>query len=147
MSGIVCAIRGGPESEGTIQKAVTLSRDSRLPLYFLYIVNVDFLTQTSQSRTHTISKELHQMGAFILEAACARAAAQGVEARAVVREGDVGDEIVSLCQEIGAEYVVLGRPRTKDEQNVFTHDALQAFAERIEKEAGARVLFAEVDRP
>ena len=78
MSGIVCAVRGGPASQPTIQRAIALAKETGLPLFFLYVVNLDFLDSTTRSRTHTISKEMAQMGEFILLMAKSKAEAQGV---------------------------------------------------------------------
>lgn len=66
MTGIVCAIRGGPASQPTITHAVSLAQETGLPLYFLYIVNLDFLSHTTSSRVHTITQEMEQMGEFLL---------------------------------------------------------------------------------
>jgi len=141
MSGIVCAIRGGPDSQPTIKQAIALAKDNNLPLYLLYVVNVDFLSHTTHTRIRTLSKELREMGEFILLTAQTTAEAQGVTAHGVVREGNVGDEIIGLCHELGADYVVLGRPQTRHEENIFTHDLLQEFSQRIEQETGAKVVF------
>ena len=143
MSGIVCAVRGGPSSRHTIDRAVALAQETGLSLHFLYIVNLDFLTHTVTSRVRTISEQMHQMGESILLTAQARAAAQGVTAHTVVRQGEVGEEISAFCHELGADYLVLGRPAGADEADVFTHDRLAQFRERIEEETGARVILSE----
>lgn len=81
------------------------------------------------------------MGEFILLAARNQAARQGVTAEEIIRERHVvGDEIVSLCQEVGADYVVLGRPREAAEENIFTHEQLDQFGLYIERETGAKVI-------
>lgn len=143
MPGIVCAVRGGPHSQPTIDRAITLARENDLPVYFLYVVNLDFLSRTSQSRVHTITKELEQMGEFILLSARQNAVAGGVTAEGEIRHGNVGDEIISLCQEKRADYVVLGRPQLESEENVFTQQRIKQFSERIAKESGAKVVFSE----
>jgi nucleotide-binding universal stress UspA family protein len=141
MSGVVCAIRGGPHSKPTIRCAIDLAVEHHCPLHFLYIVNVEFLSRTTLSRVSTISQEMHSLGEFIMLAAQAEAEKQGVAANGVVREGNVGDEIVALCRETGSDYVVLGRPHVKGEENVFTHELLQQFDDRIREETGARVVY------
>ena len=47
MPGILCAVRGGPASQPTIAKAIALAQETGLPLYFLYVVNLDFLSLVS----------------------------------------------------------------------------------------------------
>jgi nucleotide-binding universal stress UspA family protein len=146
MSGIVCAIRGGPHSQSTIDKAISLALETGLPLYFLYIVNLDFLAHTTSTRTHTINREMEQMGEFILLAAQRRAVDQEVAAEGLVRHGSVGEEIVQLCRELKADYLVLGRPQLDEEEaNVFTHARLKAFVELVEKQSGAKVVMLDGD--
>lgn len=143
MSGIVAAVRGGPASKSTIATAINLARETGLPLYFLYVVNLDFLTHTSSTRIHTISGEMHQMGEFILLTAQAEASSHGVTAEGVVRHGDVGEEIVKLSHEIKADYLVLGRPKLQQEESVFTQDLLRQFITHTEEQTGAQVVLPE----
>ena len=143
MSGIVAAIRGGPASKPTIKTAIDLAQETALPLYFLYVVNLDFLTHTSSTRVQIISQEMHQMGEFILLSAQAEAASQAVTAEGVVRHGDVGEEIVKLSHEIGADYLVLGRPKLQQEESVFTQDRLHQFIADTEEQTGAVVVLPE----
>jgi len=144
MSGIVCAVRGGPHSQSTISIAITLARETGQPLYFLYVVNLDFLARTTSTRTHTIDHEMEEMGEFILLGAQGRAAEQGVSAEGLVKHGEVGEQIVDLCKELGADYLVIGRPQLdEDEDNVFTHARLENFANTIERQTGAKVIMPE----
>jgi nucleotide-binding universal stress UspA family protein len=142
MGGIVCAIRGGPDSQPTIGRAIELAQETGLTLHFLYVVNLDFLSFTSSTRVHTISKEMREMGEFILLTAQAKAASQGVEAEGVVRKGNVGDEIVALCHELKADYVVVGQPRLQRDESVFTQQLLEEFVEEAERLTGASVVLA-----
>ena len=140
MSGIVCAVRGGPASQPTIQKAITLAQETGQKIYFLYVVNLDFLERTASSRTHTITRELQQMGEFILLAAQIQAQGSGADAEAITREGNVGEEIIALCQETQADYLILGRPKVDQEDNAFTRDRLVQFVQDTEKNSGAKVV-------
>jgi nucleotide-binding universal stress UspA family protein len=145
MPGIVCAVRGGPASQPTIARAIALAQETGQPLYFLYVVNLDFLSQTPTSRVHTISQEMHQMGEFILLMAQEMSARQGISAEGVVRHGSVGDELTGLCQELEADYLMVGRPKIEREDTVFTHDQLHEFVARIEGQTGATVVFPDGD--
>jgi nucleotide-binding universal stress UspA family protein len=145
MPGIVCAVRGGPASQPTIAKAIALAQETGLPLYFLYVVNLDFLSQTPTSRVHTISHEMDQMGEFVLLMAQETSARQGINAEGVVRHGSVGEEVIGLCHELQADYLVLGKPKVEREDTVFTEDRLRAFVVRTEEQTGARVVFADGD--
>ena len=147
MPKIVCAIRGGPASTPTILRSIKLAQETGHKILYLYVVNLDFLDRTSSSRTHTIRKELRQMGEFILLAAQVQAQGQGVEAEGVIREGNVRDEIIQLCQEIQAEYVVLGNPKGEPEDNAFTRERLNRFAQSIELSSGAKAILAADTEP
>ena len=142
MPGIICAVRGGPESQGTIDKAISLALEVKLPLNFLYVVNLDFLTHTQISKTHTISDQLTQMGEFILLTAQQKAEDRGVSAKAIIRQGKVREEIINVALEIDADYFVLGLPVGDDEKNVFLVDRIKEFGESIEQETGAAVVLA-----
>ena len=143
MPGIVCAIRGGPDSQPTIDKAISLARETNFPIYFLYVVNLDFLSRTESSRTSTLSDELEHMGEFILLAAQEKAKAQKVTTEGVIKHGKVDEEIVGLTKQIQADYVVLGLPQGLEEKDVFATDRIKELCKQIESEAGAKVVFAE----
>jgi nucleotide-binding universal stress UspA family protein len=143
MSGIVCAVRGGPPSKPTIARAITLAQETGELLYFLYVVNLDFLTHTTSTRVHTISEQMSQMGEFILFTAQDTAARQGVSAESVIRHGNIGEEIIELCHELDADYLVMGPPQVEKEASVFTHELLQQFIERTEEQTGAKVILPE----
>jgi nucleotide-binding universal stress UspA family protein len=147
MPGIVCAIRGGPASQPTITRAIDLAKETGLLLHFLYVVNLDFLSQTATSRVHTISEEMAEMGKFILLMAQDTAARQGISATDVVRHGNIAEEVIGLCHELEADYLVLGKPRAEREDTVFTHEMLQQFVARTEEQTGARVVFPEEQIP
>ncbi len=57
MPGIVCAIRGGPRSRPTIEKAIALAEEKQQKVYFLYVMNLDFLLQSLHSHISTVTEE------------------------------------------------------------------------------------------
>ena len=139
MPGIICAIRGGPASRPTIQHAIQLAQEKQLTLYFVYIINLDFLVHTASSRTNLIQKELTEMGEFILLSAQTEAESKGVTAEGIIRRGTVLDEIIAVCREVHANYVVLGRPQHTQSENVFTQERLTAFGQKLRAESGAQI--------
>lgn len=142
MAGIICAIRGGPLSQPTIQLAISTARQYKTPIYFLYVVNLDFLEHSEQSRMQVIQKEMRSMGEFICLKAQIEAKREGVEAFAIVREGRVSEEIIAACNDIKADYVVLGSPQGTDDANLFNLERLKKFGEMIESETGSKVIYA-----
>ena len=143
MSGIVCAIRGGPGSQPTIDKALEVARRRNLPVYFLYVFNLDFMHHTSHSRADIITADMQQMGEFILMMAENLAADQDVQAEGIMRQGEVAEEISALGRELHADYVIMGRP--KEERNVFTRERQRQLVSEIEEKTGAQVILVEAE--
>jgi nucleotide-binding universal stress UspA family protein len=148
MSGILCAIRGGPSSRPTVATSIQLAQDTGETIYFLYVVNLDFLTHSSSSKTNHISQELHEMGEFILLSAQEQAEENGVLSEGVIREGRVVEEIITFCAEQDPLFVILGRPEEEGEDNLLSLERLQQFADRIKEVCQAEVIFStEGDQP
>lgn len=143
MSGIVCAIRGGPGSQPTIDKALEVARQRNLPVTFLYVFNLDFMRHTSHSRADIITADMQQMGEFILMMAENLAAEQNVQADGIMRQGEVAEEIATLGRELNADYVIMGRP--KEERNVFTRERQHQLVSEIEEKTGAQVILVEAE--
>ena len=140
MSGIVCAIRGGPKSRSTIAKAIALAREINHPLYLLYVVNLDSMSRSGGCQADLILQRMRQLGESVLLGAQEMATAQGIVAEHRVRRGNVGEEISGLCHELDAGYLVLGQPEAHKEDNVFTPARLARFADGVQKQTGARVI-------
>jgi len=140
MPGIICAIRGGPPSQPTIATSIKLASETGETIYFLYVVNLDFLTHSSSSKTNHISQEIKEMGEFILLGAQEQAAENNVSAEGITREGKVEDEIISYCSELDPSYVVFGRPRAEQEDNLLSNERLQALADRITEVCSAIIV-------
>jgi nucleotide-binding universal stress UspA family protein len=143
MAGIVCAVRGGPGSNSTIQRALALGREQNLPVYFLYVVNLDFLAHTSSKRLKTAKEEMRKLGEFILLKAQKQADESGVKAESITREGKVREEILQLCKEKQADFAILGQQSSDVENNVFSQQQFQQFIQRLEKETGVKVVVSE----
>ena len=141
MSGLICAIRGGPASQPTIDYAIQLAKETDQDVRFLYVINIDFLERTESSKVQTISVEMEHMGEFILLLACDGANSQGVEAEGTVRHGSISDEIIQLASELEAKHVVIGSPRGDGDEDVFTQERLGSLRDKIEEETGAEVIF------
>jgi len=143
MSVILCPVRGGPDSQPTIQRALSLAQTTDLKVVFLYVVNLDFLASTASSRSQVITHELTELGQFILDAACVQAERAGVQAETVVRHGNVVAQIIDVCQELDAQYILLGVPRRGRETNVLEHPELDNLAAQLHETTGAEVILVE----
>jgi nucleotide-binding universal stress UspA family protein len=86
---------------------------------------------------------MRAMGEFICLKAQIEANREGVEADVVVREGNVTDEIIALCHEIQADFVILGQPQDKPNNNIFNQKRLKKFGQTLETQTGAKVIFSQ----
>ena len=138
MTAIVCAIRGGEESHATINRAVELAEEVKLPLNFLYVVNDDTLSDIQGNQFEVILDRLFHEGNTILSIAVSKT--KGITADGIIRSGKVREKILDLCQEFDADYLVLGKPGIDERRNTFTNKKLKRFRKRVERESKARVV-------
>jgi nucleotide-binding universal stress UspA family protein len=138
MGKILCATRGGADSQHTQQAAIDLARERGDELVFLYVADVSFLDNTAAPLVVDVESELERMGCFQLALAQEQAAVQEVLAQTAIRHGHLRQELIRAAQELGATSVILGRPQ--EETAVFDEADLQAFAAELKAETGAEVL-------
>ena len=143
MGKILCPTRGGEGSYRTQDAAIAIAKERGDELVFLYVVDLDFLNKTERAvRPDVVAEEMIHMGEFLLTMAQERAGKQGVEARYVLRQGDVRAEIKAAAVEERASMVVLGKSVSDEPECAFPPASLVEFAEEIEAETGieARVV-------
>jgi len=138
MGRILCATRGGEDSQRTQRAAIALARERGDELVFLYVADASFLDKIAAAVVVDVQAELEQMGRFQLALAQEQAAEEGVRAEIAIRNGQLRKELVRAAQEIGATSVVLGRPQ--EETAVFDEAKLEEFAAELEAKTGAEVL-------
>ena len=140
MTKILCAVRGGPDSEQTIKYAVSLAKEQDARLIFLYVVSLELFVSSSSIRSESIAKELSRMGEFILLMAQAKAATQGVAADTFVRRGNIPEQILAACGETRAEMLIMGKPREGNKENFFDNAKQEDFAKKMEEKYGVKVI-------
>lgn len=139
MGRILCATRGGEASRHTQDAAIALAKERGDDLIFLYVADSSFLNQTAAPLVVDVESRLVKMGEFQLLMAQERAAAQGISAQTVVREGKLRAELVGAARELEADIIVLGHPVDRHEQAIFDETALQAFATSLQAITGTEV--------
>ena len=139
MGRILCATRGGEASRRTQEAAIALAKEQGDELIFLYVADSSFLNHTAAPLVIDVEARLVKMGEFQLLMAQERAAAQGISAQAIVREGKLRAELVGAARELEVDLIVLGHPVDQHEQAVFDEAALQAFATSLQAITGTRV--------
>jgi nucleotide-binding universal stress UspA family protein len=139
MGRILCATRGGEASHRTQDAAIALAKEQGDDLIFLYVADSSFLNQTAAPLVVDVESRLVKLGKFLLLMAQERAAAQGISAQTVVREGGLRAELVGAARELEVDLIVLGRPVDRHQEAVFDDTALQAFAVSLQTITGAEV--------
>ena len=139
MGRILCATRGGEASRRTQDAAIALAKEQGDELIFLYVADSSFLNHTAAPLVIDVEARLVKMGEFQLLMAQERAAAQGISAQAIVREGKLRAELVGAARELEVDLIVLGHPVDQHKQAVFDETALQAFATSLQAITGTRV--------
>jgi nucleotide-binding universal stress UspA family protein len=124
-----------------VAQAITLAKNTHLPLHFLYVVNRDLMLPASNDCIHAVSEKMHQMGQAVLSAVENKTSALGIASETMVCQGNVGVEILSLCRDLDADYVILGCPKDP-RANIFTGDSLKRLSQQIEMEVGAQVVLS-----
>lgn len=137
MGTILCTTRGGEASYPSQDAAIALAKELGDELVFLYVADVSFLNQSAAPLVIDVDARLEKLGQFQLVMAQERAAAQDVVAQAIVRQGQLRDELVKVALEIGATLIVFGRPLKATA--VFEEMALDVFVADLEAETGIEV--------
>ena len=91
MGKILCATRGGEDSQRTQQAAIALAKEQGDELIFLYVADASFLDRIAAAVVVDVQAELEQMGRFQLAMAQEQAAEQGVDAQIAIRHGHLRD--------------------------------------------------------
>ena len=138
MGKILCATRGGEDSQPTQQAAIALAKERNDELVFLYVADASFLDDIAAAVVVDVESELEGMGRFQLLLAQEQAAEQGIKATIAIRHGHLREELIRAVHDLQATLVILGRPQQGTA--VLDTMALQDLSGEIETETGAEVL-------
>jgi nucleotide-binding universal stress UspA family protein len=128
---------GGEASYRTQDAAIALAKELGDELCFRYVVDLHFLDKTVEPIVVDVGTERVKMGDFLLVMAKERAAAQGINAQTIVRQGQIRKEMAAAARQMGATLIVLGRPAGPTAH--FDENALQSFADSLRTETGVDV--------
>jgi len=135
MGKILCATRGGAESYRTQDAVIELAKAQDDDVIFLYVVDLDFLDYTAHAvRPDVVAKEMAGLGEFLLAMAAEKAAAQGIEAKTVVKNGRLADALRETALEEDVTLVACGCPTGSSSR--FREDALERLLASITAETG-----------
>jgi nucleotide-binding universal stress UspA family protein len=137
MAKILCATRGGEESQRIQDIGIQLAKERGEEIVFLYVVNTEFLDSASAALRESVTNEMDKLGEFLLLMAIERAQKQGVTASQLIRRGKLREEFEAAASEPDISTVLLGRP---GEGGSFSMESLEAVAAEIEKKCQVEVL-------
>ena len=141
MGKILCATRGGEASVIAQDAVIALAKEQGDELVFLYVADISFLDQMALPQAVNVESRLEKLGHFQLVMAQERAAAQGIEAQAIVRIGKLKAELIVVAEEIAATIIFMGSSLGPDA--AFVNAGLQAFAAELKTETGIEVRILE----
>ncbi|MBN1678899.1 MAG: calcium/sodium antiporter [Anaerolineae bacterium] len=134
---ILCATRGGKESQSTHQHAIALAREQNAELLFLYVFDQTALYRVSTPIVINVEAQTKHMLDFLQHTAQEQARESGVNARVIVRTGSLRDQIKIVAHEEHVDLIVLGSPSGTSSQ--FQRDGLNRFSDELEKTTGVLV--------
>lgn len=128
---IVCAVRGGPESQETANHAIDLAREAEARLTFFHVVDPDCLDCGQVVRSSSTRREY--LAESAMRALCTQARQRGVtHVDLVLREGDTRQELRQLAVETDADLLVLGHPNPGSERSTFKEDEFHQFLAELD---------------
>jgi len=137
MAKILCAIRGGNESQRLQDIGIDLAKERGEGIVFLYVVNTEFLATASSALRESVTNEMEKLGDFLLLMAQERAKRQDVVAETILRHGYLQEEFEAAASAPEISRVLLGKP---GEGGFFSMKSLEAVAAEIEEKCQVEVL-------
>ncbi|MDI7275358.1 MAG: universal stress protein, partial [Anaerolineae bacterium] len=139
---VVCATRGGPQSDAVHARAIELASERRGELVFLHVLDTTALGGLSQADGAVVLRQLRAMAEAVLHAALAQANAAGLTARAELREGDVASTITAFVREVDADMLVVGYPHTAPGREHEAEERLWRLLGGLQEQEHVRLLVA-----
>ena len=137
MAKILCAIRGGNDSQRIQDIGIELAKERGEGIVFLYVVNTEFLATASTALRESVTNEMEKLGDFLLLMAQERAKRQGVFAETVLRHGFLQEEFEAAACELDISIVLLGKPGVEGN---FSMESLEHAAVEIEEKCQVTVM-------
>jgi nucleotide-binding universal stress UspA family protein len=130
---VVCAVRGGPESQETASSAMDLALKAGAKLTFFHVVDPGCLDCGDIARTSAAYREYMEKAESAMRALRTQAQQRGVaHVDFVLRKGDTRQELRQLAIETDAELLIFGHPDPDSERNVFSPDEFHQFLAELD---------------
>jgi cation:H+ antiporter len=140
---ILCATRGGEASQPAHQKAIALAQARNAHLIFLYVFDPQTLQKIATPIVFSVEDQMEKMLAYLQTTAQEQAFQAGVRARAIVRTGELIDQLIQVGREEDIDLIMLGRPTV--ESSVFGEKRFRSLVYEIEQKTNIPVQVFEID--
>ncbi len=138
MSGIVCAVRGGPGSHHTRRAGLARSAAADTPLYLLVIIPAESYDVLHDGEQRAIRAEMAWRELALARATASQLGRPNAQFNVKVRIGDLRSTIAEFAADVGADTVLLGTPRSAMDATLSATD-LETLAADLRDQLGAVV--------
>jgi cation:H+ antiporter len=138
VSKILCATRGGQSSQRAHQGAIELAQENCAEVLFLYVFDPTSLYEIATPIVINIEEQLRKVRRLLEDTALREAKKSGIYARAVIREGKVVEQIISVAITEVVDTIVLGSP--VGSQSVAQMEKLLTMKSELEESTGVQVV-------
>ncbi|MEJ2327038.1 MAG: universal stress protein, partial [Chromatiaceae bacterium] len=112
-------------------------------LIFLYVFDPQVLQKVATPIVISIDDQMEKMLAYLQTTAQEQAFRAGVRARAIVRTGELIDQLIQVGREEEIDLIMLGRPTA--ESTVFGKERFRSLVSEIEQKTNIPVQVLEIE--
>ena len=143
MSGIVCAVRGGPGSHYTRHEGLVQALETGTPLYLLVVVSPDSYEPLHEGEQRAIRAELAWRELALARSNAAQMGSSDAHFNIQIRIGELPETIAGFVREVGADRVLLGAPRDAMDATL-SEDMIAELVDKLRSDLNIEI---EVVRP
>ncbi|MCP3977609.1 MAG: hypothetical protein GY720_24250 [bacterium] len=138
MSGIVCALRGGPGSYYTRRAGLERSTADDIPLYLLIVIPAESYGDLHEGEQRAIRAEMAWRELALARATASQLGQPDAQFNIQVRIGDLRAVVSEFTAEVGAGNLLLGTPR-KAADAVLSSSEVAELAGEFQAQLGITV--------
>ncbi|MBN1202256.1 MAG: universal stress protein [Anaerolineae bacterium] len=135
---ILCATRGGKDSQLTHEHAIRFAKEQGSEVVFLYVFDQHVLEGVATPIVINVKAQIEHMLAFLETTAQVQAQQAGVKATVIVRTGRLREQLKTVAKEEKVSSIVLGSPA--GQASLFQQEAMRTLTSEIEEATGIPVI-------
>lgn len=138
---IVCAVTGSEASQRAAREAASLAKERGASLVLVYAVDASFLQgMTVELRPEFAEKSLEHIGGHILERMQEIAREEGVEAKAILRRGQLLEVLKDVALEYQSDMLVIGKEESAFFNKVLFKEQVRDHVKELRERTGVEVM-------